>query len=160
MDIKIRKGKKEDLPDILQLIKDLAEYENALDQVKLSLNQLENDGFGNSPSYYFIVATHDDLIIGMSFYWIRYSTWKGKFLFLEDFVVKESYRKKGVGSKLFEATINIAKVDNMNGMCWQVLDWNTPAISFYKKYNADISSAWLNGKLDKSQINSLKSLSL
>jgi len=160
MDIEIRKGKKEDLPDILQLIKDLADYENALDQVKLTLNQLENDGFGNTPSYYFIVALHDNLIIGMSFYWIRYSTWKGKFLFLEDFIVKESYRRNGVGSKLFEATINIAKVENMNGMCWQVLDWNTPAINFYQKYNADISSAWLNGKLDKLQINSLKSQSL
>ena len=79
---------------------------------------------------------------------------------MEDFIVKESYRRNGVGSKLFEATINIAKVENMNGMCWQVLDWNTPAINFYQKYNADISSAWLNGKLDKLQINSLKSQSL
>lgn len=156
MNIKIRKGIKEDLPDILQLIKDLAEYENALEKVTINLQQLEEDGFGDNPNFYFIVATSNNVIIGMSFYWIRYSTWKGKFLFLEDFVVKESFRRKGVGALLFEETINIALNGNMNGMCWQVLDWNTPAINFYKKYNSNISSAWLNGKLDKNQLQSFK----
>jgi GNAT superfamily N-acetyltransferase len=155
MSITIRKGIKKDLPDILMLIRDLAEYENSLDQVTVTLDQLEDDGFGSNPSYYFIVAVTDKVIIGMSFYWIRYSTWKGKFLFLEDFVVKESFRRNGVGSLLFREIINIANNENMNGMCWQVLDWNTSAINFYKKYNADISSAWLNGKLDKFQLQNL-----
>ncbi len=103
-----------------------------------------------------LLQLSNNVIIGMSFYWIRYSTWKGKFLFLEDFVVKESFRRKGVGALLFEETINIALNANMNGMCWQVLDWNTPAINFYKKYNSNISSAWLNGKLDKNQLQSFK----
>ena len=80
---------------------------------------------------------------------------EGKFLFLEDFVIKEEYRKQGIGSLLFEETINICKKQNLNGMIWQVLDWNTPAIEFYKKYNADISKEWLNGKLSKSQIENL-----
>ena len=77
------------------------------------------------------------------------------FLFLEDFVIKEEYRNQGIGSSLFEETINICKKEDLNGMIWQVLDWNTPAIEFYKKYNADISKEWLNGKLSKSQIENL-----
>ena len=156
MDIEIRKGIKEDLPDILTLIRELADYENSLDQVSVTLKQLEKDGFGEQPNFYFIVAVINNEIIGMSFYWIRYSTWKGKFLFLEDFVVKESFRRNGVGSRLFEETIRIAKDEKMNGMFWQVLDWNTPAIDFYKKYNADISFGWLNGKLNDEQIKSFK----
>ncbi|MBF25851.1 MAG: GNAT family N-acetyltransferase [Flavobacteriales bacterium] len=148
----IRKGKKKDLPFVLGLIKELAKYENALDEVSITIKELENDGFNEYPNYYFLVAEKDTEIIGMSFYWIRYSTWKGKFLFLEDFIVKKEYRRQGVGKELFNATIKICKKLNLNGMCWQVLDWNNPAINFYKKYNADISKIWLNGKLTKKQI--------
>ena len=86
--VTIRKGEKKDLPTILELIKELAEYENSLHQVSINLKDLENDGFNEAPSYYFLVAEKNDKIVGMSFYWIRYSTWKGKFLFLEDFIVK------------------------------------------------------------------------
>tara|TARA_Y100001968_G_C19350298_1_gene714285 strand:- start:11 stop:499 length:489 start_codon:yes stop_codon:yes gene_type:complete len=150
--LRIRKGQKKDLPCILNLIKELANYENSLDQVSITLKELENDGFGTRPWYWFLVAEKNNTIIGMSFYWIRYSTWKGKFLFLEDFIVKEKYRKQGVGAKLFEATIKICHELNLNGMCWQVLDWNKPAIAFYHKYNATISNDWLNGKLTKDQI--------
>ena len=152
MDVEIRKGLKKDLPDILALIKELADYEKSLDKVDVTLDQLEQDGFNDNPNYYLLVAVYKDEIIGMSFYWIRYSTWKGKVLFLEDFVVKEAFRRKGVGAKLFEQTIKIAKDENMDGMFWQVLDWNMPAINFYKKYNATISSAWLNGRLERSQL--------
>ena len=153
--IAIRKGEKKDLPDVLNLIKELAEYENSLQEVSITLKDLERDGFGSRPWYWFLVAENNNQIIGLSFYWIRYSTWKGKFLFLEDFVVKEEYRRLGVGSKLFEATIRICKELDVNGMCWQVLDWNTPAIDFYKKYNAEISNSWLNGKLEKKQIDKI-----
>ncbi len=92
MEIKIRKGTKADLPDVLELIKELAEFEKALDEVSVTLEDLEKDGFGQHPYYWFIVAEHQGEIIGLSFYFIRYSTWKGRFLFLEDFVVKESFR--------------------------------------------------------------------
>ena len=153
--ITIRKGKKNDLPYILSLIKDLAEYENCLHQVSITLIELEKDGFGTQPSYEFLVAEKHNQIIGMSFYWIRYSTWKGKFLFLEDFVIKEEYRGKGIGARLFEETIKVCKELNLNGMIWQVLDWNTPAINFYKKYDADINKKWLNGKLTKKKINKI-----
>ena len=152
MKIIIRDGNKKDLPYILKLIKELARYENAEHEVIITLKDLENDGFGKFKNYKFLVAEYQKEIIGMPFYWIRYSTWKGKFLFLEDFVVKESYRRQGVGSKLFEATIKKSKEINTNGMFWQVLDWNTPAINFYKKYKADISNKWLNGRLSKEQI--------
>ena len=105
----IRKGKKKDIPFVLELIKELAEYENALDEVSITRQELEEDGFNSSPNYYFLVAEEDTEIIGMSFYWIRYSTWKGKFLFLEDFIVKQEHRRKGVGKALFNATIKICK---------------------------------------------------
>ncbi len=151
----IRKGKKKDLPFILELIKELAEYENSLQEVSITLKQLEDDGFENRPFYSFLVAEKNNEIIGMSFYFIRYSTWKGKFLFLEDFIVKKECRRTGVGKALFNATIKVCQKLKVEGMCWQVLDWNTPAIEFYKKYNSQISDDWLNGKLTKNQIKNL-----
>tara|TARA_B100000676_G_scaffold197833_1_gene194421 strand:- start:199 stop:675 length:477 start_codon:yes stop_codon:yes gene_type:complete len=156
MDIDIRKGIKKDLPQVLALIKELADYEKSLDQVDVTLEQLEKDGFDGHPHYYLLVAEEKGEIIGVCFYFIRYSTWKGKVLFLEDFVVKEEYRRMGIGGMLFEETIRIANKENMDGLHWQVLDWNTPALNFYKKYNASISSTWLNGRLDKEQINKLE----
>jgi GNAT superfamily N-acetyltransferase len=152
MKIKIRNGKKGDLQSVLNLIKELAKYENAIDEVTITLKELEKDGFGDLQYYKFLVAEIDEKIIGLSFYWFRYSTWKGRFLFLEDFIIKEKYRRSGVGSKLFEATIKICQELKMNGMCWQVLDWNKNAIEFYNKYNAEISNSWLNGKLTNQQI--------
>ena len=156
MDIDIRKGVKKDLPQVLALIKELADYEKSLDRVDVTLEQLEKDGFDGHPHYYLLVAEEKGEIIGVCFYFIRYSTWKGKVLFLEDFVVKEEYRRMGIGGMLFEETIRIANKENMDGLHWQVLDWNTPALNFYKKYNASISSTWLNGRLDKEQINKLE----
>jgi len=158
MNITIREGVKDDLPSVLKLIKELADYENAIEQVTITLHDLEQDGFGSQPFFWFLVAEKDSVIIGISFYWIRYSTWKGKFLFLEDFVIQEKYRRHGVGSKLFKETIKICKKLNLNGMTWQVLDWNIPAIDFYKKFDAEISKDWLNGKLTKKQIKNINKL--
>ena len=148
----IRKGTRADLPAVLDLIKELAEYEKALGEVSISLEELEVDGFGTHPEYWFLVAEVDGKIVGISFYYIRYSTWKGRFLYLEDLVVKEAYRRKGVGAALFEETIRVAQEIEVNGMTWQVLDWNAPAIDFYKKYSADLDDGWINGKLVKKQI--------
>ena len=148
----IRKGTRADLPAVLDLIKELAEYEKALGEVSISLEELEVDGFGTHPEYWFLVAEVDGEIVGISFYYIRYSTWKGRFLYLEDLVVKEAYRRKGVGAALFEETIRVAQEIEVNGMTWQVLDWNAPAIDFYKKYSADLDDGWINGKLVKKQI--------
>ena len=158
MKITIREGIKEDLPAVLRLIKELANYEKSIDEVTITLEDLEKDGFEGSPWYWFLVAEKENEIVGLSFYWIRYSTWKGKFLFLEDFVIKEEYKRQGIGSKLFEETIKICKDQKLNGMTWQVLDWNTPAIDFYEKYDAKISTDWLNGKLTKKQIEKMNTL--
>lgn len=148
----VRKGKKDDLNQVLNLIKELALYEKALDQVTITLKDLEQDGFGDHPYFWFIVAEYQQKVIGISFYFIRYSTWKGKFLFLEDFVVQEKWRGNGIGAMLFEATAEIAVEMKTKGMFWQVLDWNKPAINFYKKYDSIIEGNWLNGKLTLNQL--------
>ena len=156
MTAKIRRGSQKDLPAVLALIKELAAYEKALHEVSITIAELQEDGFGKHPWYWFIVAEVEGEIVGMSFYFIRYSTWKGRFLFLEDFVVKNTFRGKGIGSLLFEETVRIAQQLKVKGMIWQVLDWNTPAINFYKKYQAQIDDQWLNGKLTCQQIANFK----
>jgi len=147
MKINIRKATKSDLPAVLDLVKELALYENAPEEVTITLEELEKDGFGEHPLYWIIMAENEDGIVGMSFYYIRYSTWKGKCLYLEDIVVKEQFRGQKVGKLLFEATIKAAKEMNAKLMNWQVLDWNEPAINFYKKFDAELDEEWINGKL-------------
>ena len=147
MDFNIRKATKEDLPQVLDLVKELALYEKAPEEVTISLEDLEKDGFGEHPLYWIILAENEQGILGMSFYYIRYSTWKGKCLYLEDIVVKEEYRGKKIGKVLFEETIKAAKEMNAKLMNWQVLDWNEPAINFYKKFDAELDGEWINGKL-------------
>ncbi|WP_420576130.1 GNAT family N-acetyltransferase [Ekhidna sp.] len=146
--IEIRKGLKKDLPSVLDLIKELAVYEKALDQVANTVERMEEDGFGDDPVFGFIVAEENNQIIGTSIYYYRYSTWKGKRLYLEDLVVTESKRGEGAGKLLFEATLEIARKTNCSGMMWQVLDWNEPAINFYKKYNTRFEAEWLNCNID------------
>ena len=153
--MKIRKGRKSDLPIILSLIKELANYEKSLDKVLITIDDLEKDGFGRHPLYWILVAETNGEIVGMAFYYIRYSTWSGKTFYLEDFFVKKDFRRKGVGSLLFEECIRVTKKINANSMVWQVLNWNKSAINFYKKYHAEIKNDWLNGKLNKKQINKL-----
>lgn len=153
--MKIRKGKKSDLPSILNLIKELAHYERALDKVLITLNDLEKDGFGKHPLFWVLVAENENKIVGMAFYYIRYSTWSGKMFYLEDFVVKKGFRRMGVGSLLFEECIRVARKINANGMVWQVLNWNKSAMNFYQKYNSELKSDWVNGKLNKEQLNKL-----
>ncbi len=153
--IKIRRGKKSDAPIILNLIKELAHYENALDKVTVSLEDLEKDGFNKNPLFWTILAEIKSEVVGMAFYYIRYSTWDGKIFYLEDFVVSKSFRKLGIGTLLFEECVRVTKKINANGMAWQVLNWNQPAINFYKKYNAELKNDWTNGKLYKKQINKL-----
>jgi len=153
--IKIRKGKKSDAPIILNLIKELAHYENALDKVNVSLEDLEQDGFNKNPLFWTILAEIKSEVVGMAFYYIRYSTWDGKIFYLEDFVVRESFRGLGIGTLLFEECVRVTKKINATGMAWQVLNWNQPAINFYKKYNAELKNDWTNGKLYKKQINKL-----
>lgn len=147
MKITTRKATKADLPAVIDLIKELATYEKAAHEVKITLEELEQDGFGTHPLYWIILAEINETIVGMSFYYIRYSTWTGKNIYLEDIIVKDEFRGKGIGKILFEDTIKEAKKLKVRQMIWQVLDWNEPAINFYKKFDAELDPEWLNGKL-------------
>lgn len=141
----IRKAIQSDCKQILTLVKELAVYEKAPDEVTVSLEQFENSGFGENKVWWAFVAEEADTIVGFALYYIRFSTWKGKRMYLEDFVVTENCRGKGVGKLLFDALIEEAKEKNFDAIVWQVLDWNKPAINFYKKYNATFDGEWLNG---------------
>ena len=155
MNITTRKVTRQDIPDILSLIKELATYERALNEVTITPFELEEDGFGNRPLFEAILAELDGKVVGMAFYFISYSTWKGRCLFLEDIIIKVEYRKKGIGTILFDQVIEKAKEIGAKRLQWQVLEWNTPAIEFYKKYKANIDPEWLNCKLSEEQIRDL-----
>ncbi len=144
MDFIIRECKKEDLPEALDLIRELAIYEKAPGEVDLTLEQFEKDGFGETPLFGMYVAVQSNKIEGIALFYYRYSTWKGKTLFLEDIVVKQNQRGNGMGKALFDKVIERAKNENCRRMSWQVLDWNEPAINFYKKYGAKMNGEWLN----------------
>ncbi|MFC0183761.1 N-acetylglutamate synthase, GNAT family [Pseudarcicella hirudinis] len=142
--ISIRKGTRADVPATFELIKELAVYEKALHEVTNSVEQMYIDGFGEKPIFDFFVAEVNGEIVGTAIYYFRYSTWKGKRLYLEDLVVKESMRGQGLGEKLLEAIIQEARDTQSTGVMWQVLDWNEPAINFYKKFGAQFDGEWIN----------------
>lgn len=153
----IRKGEKKDLPRVLELVKELALYEKAPEQVINTVGMMEEDGFGANPVYGFFVAVKQSTqeIIGISIYYYRYSTWKGRRLYLEDIVITESERGNGAGKLLFDRTMLKCLEDKCSGMMWQVLDWNEPAINFYKKYGADLDGQWINCNLQTEEIQAL-----
>ncbi len=150
--ITVRKGVPTDVPAMMRLVRELAEYEKAPHEVENTEARMLEDGFGKQPIYGLIVAELDGEIVGISVYYFRYSTWKGKRLYLEDIVVTEPHRGKKIGRLLFDATMQVSIETNCNGMLWQVLDWNTPAIEFYKKYNSNFDGEWLNASLSRAQI--------
>jgi GNAT superfamily N-acetyltransferase len=152
MNINIRVAHKQDCPRLLELITELAIYEKAPDEVTVSLQEFEDAGFGSKPVWKAFVAEIDGLVIGFALYYIRYSTWKGSRLYLEDLIVTEEHRGKRIGKLLFERIITEVREMGLSGMVWQVLDWNEPAIKFYNKYKANIEAGWLNASLSKEQI--------
>jgi GNAT superfamily N-acetyltransferase len=146
-DIHIRKAIASDMDAVFNLIKELAVYENAGDEVTNSVDTLITDGFGPSPIFNCIVAEVDQKVIGFALYYTSYSTWKGRCLYLEDFLVTKAWRRKGVGKLLFDAVHQIAKDTKVWRFEWVVLDWNETAINFYKKYQANFDETWVNCKL-------------
>jgi GNAT superfamily N-acetyltransferase len=154
---KIREGKKEDLKKVFELIQELALYEKAPEQVTNTMEKMEEDGFGPNPVYWFFVLIKEKTneIIGTAIYYYRYSTWKGKRLYLEDYIVTEEERGHGAGKLLFEKVMRKAIEEKCTGMMWQVLDWNDPAINFYKRYNAEIESGWYNCHLQSREIKAM-----
>lgn len=144
MQVHIRPAVKEDCPAIMQLIHELALYEKAPEQVTVSYDHFVESGFGSNPVWWAFVATVEDNIVGFALYYIRYSTWKGQRMYLEDIVVTDAMRGKGIGHLLFEQLLAECKEKKYSGMMWQVLTWNEPAINFYKKYNAAFDNGWYN----------------
>jgi GNAT superfamily N-acetyltransferase len=152
----VRKGLKSDLTVLFAFIKALADYENAIHEVENNVETLERDGFGNHSYYEFFVAEYQNEIVGVALYFYNYSTWKGKVLYLEDIIVSEPYRRKGLGKMLFDAIIIEAQKMEVKRLSWQVLDWNEPAIRFYEKINTNFDHSWINCKLTKEQIEAYK----
>ena len=146
-EIVIREGSIDDLDAALTLIQELAIYEKAEGEVITDLESMKRDGFGEHPAFGFFVAEESGEILGMALHYVKYSTWKGKCLFLEDLIVSEKHRRRGIGGMLFHRLIELAKERGVKRMEWQVLDWNAPAIEFYKKYQSTIEHEWLNCKL-------------
>lgn len=156
MKILVRKGEKKDIPHVLELVKELAVYERAPNEVITNVEQMERDGFGKNSIYNFHVAELDGKIIGMALYYTAYSTWKGRYIYLDDLIVTEKHRRSGAGKLLFDAVLTTAKKNGANQLRWHVLEWNTPAINFYKKYDASLDPEWITGKLSREQIEIFK----
>lgn len=157
MSVIIRRAQKEDCPRLLELVKELAEYEKAPDEVTVPLAHFIDSGFGPHPVWWAFVAessspegrkTGASAIVGFALYYIRYSTWKGQRMYLEDIIVSKEYRGKGIGKMLFDKLIEEGKQKHFNGMIWQVLEWNEPAIHFYEKYHASFDKEWWTGSID------------
>lgn len=148
MRIKIRTALKSDMPVVLDLIKDLAIYEKEPDAVITTVKQLETDGFGENKVFDCVVAENEMGVVGFALYYTGYSTWKGKTLYLEDFLVRKDCRGLGIGKLLFQNVVDEAQRRGVKRMDWQVLEWNKLAIDFYKRNNADLDPEWLNGRLN------------
>ena len=145
MNIEIRKAEKKDCNRLMELVRQLAAYEKAPDEVTATVEHFEESGFGEKPVWWGFVAEINNIIEGFAMYYIRYSTWKGQRMYLEDFIVNENARGKGIGKLLFDKLIEEARKKKFSGMVWQVLDWNEPAINFYKKYEGvHFDKGWLN----------------
>jgi GNAT superfamily N-acetyltransferase len=148
----VRKGIPSDMPSVLELIKELATFEKEPDAVVISVDDLIRDGFAENPLFHTFVAEVDQQIIGIALYYYRYSTWKGKTIHLEDLIVKEDKRGTGAGFALYSEIIAQGKRDNVRRIEWNVLDWNTPAVEFYKKSGAKILDDWAVVQMDENGI--------
>jgi GNAT superfamily N-acetyltransferase len=145
MEFQIRRAEKKDCPAMLDLIRELAEYEKAPDEVTVDPHHFEESGFGSNPVWWaFVVENQEKKVVAFALYYIRYSTWKGQVMYLEDILVTEALRGKGIGKMLIERLIKEAKEKGFKRMTWQVLDWNEPAINFYKKFSAKFDPEWVN----------------
>ena len=145
MNFNIRRAQREDCSAMLELIRELAIYEKAPDEVTVDPLHFEESGFGLNPVWWaFVVENQEKKVVAFALYYIRYSTWKGQVMYLEDILVTETMRGKGIGKMLIERLIQEAKEKGFKRMTWQVLDWNEPAINFYKKFGAKFDPEWVN----------------
>lgn len=149
----IRNATKSDMPSVLELIKELAVFEKEPEAVVVTAEDLVRDGFSENPLFECFVAQENNEIIGMALYYYRFSTWKGKTIHLEDLIVKEDKRGTGAGFALYTEIIKKGKAENVRRIEWNVLDWNTPAIDFYKKSGANVLKDWCVVQMDEKGIN-------
>ncbi|WP_046245278.1 GNAT family N-acetyltransferase [Hymenobacter terrenus] len=151
--IVLRRGVEADLPQVLALIQELAVYERAPEAVTNTLAAMRRDGFGPEPIFsFFVLENNGAEVIGIALFYTAYSTWKGRMLYLEDLIVTETARRGGYGRLLFDAVVAEARTTGAVRLKWQVLNWNEPAIAFYKKLGATIEDEWFNGNLDDAQL--------
>lgn len=148
----IRRGEPNDMLSVLKLIQELAHFEREPEAVIVTTEDLIKDGFGLNPLFGVFVAEVDSRIVGMALYHYKYSTWKGKTIHLEDLIVTNEFRGKGIGSKLLTKMVEFANEDKVKRLEWNVLDWNTPAIDLYEKSGAEILKEWLLVRLDENGI--------
>ena len=148
----IRTAEPNDVANIHALIQELATFEKEPDAVVITPEDLLRDGFSDAPLFHAFVAEIDQKIVGMALYYYRYSTWKGKTIHLEDLIVKEEFRGKGVGFELYKTIIAQGKKDQVRRIEWNVLDWNQPAIDFYEKSGAKLLKDWRVVQMDESTI--------
>lgn len=153
MEFKIRKARPEDMPAVLELIQELAEFEKEPDAVIISAEDLKRDGFGTNPAFTCFVAEAAGKIEGMALCYFRYSTWKGKTVHLEDLVVRESMRGKGLGNALYTRVIEFAKEQGVKRTEWVVLDWNTHARDFYSRSGATVFTDWCTVQMEEKAMN-------
>jgi GNAT superfamily N-acetyltransferase len=149
----IRKGNPDDMKAVLELIQDLANFEKEPEAVVVTVEDLVRDGFGPAPLFDVFVAEVESEVVGIALYYYRYSTWKGKTIHLEDLIVKEKMRGTGLGYALYSEVIKQGKKDKVRRIEWNVLDWNTPAVEFYKKSGAKILDDWKVAQMDEAAIN-------
>ena len=142
MSCNIRKAETKDIPSILGLIKELAVFERQPNAVILSEGELEQALFGENPWVFVYVAEMENKVVGMALYYYGFSTWKGRSLHLEDLIVHENYRKLGIGRALMNQVIQIAKIEKVERMSWEVLDWNEPAVKFYESLGTEFYKDW------------------
>lgn len=152
MTCSVRLAQKTDMADVLQLIKELAHFEKEPDAVELTVTDLERDGFGENPAFTCFVAENQDQIIAMALVYMRYSTWKGPALHLEDLIVKKDLRGEGIGGLLLDEVVKHGHKLGVKRICWEVLDWNESAIAFYKQRGAKVKREWDVVQLDEQGI--------
>jgi len=148
----IRKAEPNDLVQVYELIKELAVFEKEPDEPSNPLKKFIEEGTCKQPRFHVILAEDDGKVVGIALYYYGYSTWKGSMIYLDDLVVRESYREKGIGKKLMDELIAIAKEEKINQLRWHVLDWNENAINFYKKYPVTFDNTWITVKIEKENL--------
>ena len=146
--ITIRRAVREDCPVLLDLVRDLAAFERAPHEVTVTLEHFTESGFGSHPVWWAFVAEAEGAIVGFALYYIRFSTWKGQRLYLEDIYIRPEWRGRGIGSRLFDTLVGEMRTRHLHGMVWQALEWNNAALDFYRKYNARFDNEWVNCSIE------------